>query len=54
MWRKELIKKKDHYLLLPMLKEQTNWTEVYKQYPLVWEPDLSRSDISPRLVQQWM
>ena len=54
MWRKELIKKKDHYPSLPMRKDQTNWTEVYKQYPLAWELDLSRSDISPGLVQQWM
>ncbi len=32
--RKELIKKKGSYLLLPMKKDQTNWTRVYKQYPL--------------------
>jgi len=36
-----------------MKKDQTSWTRVYKQYPLVWELDLSRSDISPGLVQQW-
>ena len=24
--------------------------KVYKQYPLGWEPDLSRSDISPGVV----
>ena len=49
-WRKELIKKQGHYLLLLMKKDQTNWTKVYKWYPLAWEPDLSRSDISQRLV----
>jgi len=32
------------YLLLPMKKDQTNWTKVYKQYPLAWEP-------GPTLVQ---
>src|SRR5258706_2466521 len=53
-WRKGLIKKKGSYLLLPMKRDQTNCTKVYKQYPLAWELDLSRSDISPGLVQQWM
>ncbi len=51
---KGLIKKKASYLLLPMKKDQTNCTKVYKWYPLVWEPDLSRSNISLGLVQQWM
>ncbi len=53
---KGLIKKKASYLLLPMKKDQTNsnCTKVYKWYPLVWEPDPSRSNISLGLVQQWM
>jgi len=50
MQRKGLIKRKGSYPLLTMKKDQTNCTKVYK----VWEPDLSRSDISPGLVQQWM
>ena len=50
MQRKGLIKKKASYPLLPMKKDQTNYTKVYKQYPLAWEPDLSRSDISLGLV----
>ena len=50
MWRKGLIKKKGSYLLLPMKRDQTNCTKVYKQYPLAWELDLSSSDISPGLV----
>jgi len=54
MQRKELIKKQGCYPLLPMKKDQTNWTKAYKWYPLAWEPDLSGSNISPRLVQQWM
>src|SRR5258707_7215756 len=53
-WRKELIKQKGSYLLLPMKKDQTNWIKVYKWYPLAWELDLSGSDISLGLVQQWM
>ena len=46
MWRKGLIKKKGSYPLLPMKKDQTNCTKVYKWYPLAWEWNPSRSDIS--------
>ena len=49
-WRKGLIKKKGSYLLLPMKKDQTNCTKVYKWYPLAWELDPSRSNISLGLV----
>src|SRR5258708_24428365 len=54
MWRKELIKKKGSCPLFPMKKDQTNWTKVYKWYPLAWELGPSGSDISLGLVQQWM